>query len=223
MITLPLFHSEFHAVPKVPERLMSPENWIASSEALPEDGVQVLCFLPSKQTRRHEPQIYHLHLRDGQWIPDSSNWMDELWFPVEAVTYWCSIECVPEKDDPRWNTDLIMRTVEEFRGDIWIWNDKKQVVYQYWCEARDGQHIENSLYYGSSGDPVLHDEFVTKWMPCIQPENISMHFEEQFHPRVWQEPRQLPKWLQHVHDAGVGQKGMNHLWWRTKQLNLDLK
>lgn len=199
---------------------MSPENWIASSEALPVEGVEVFCFITTMQTRRAYPQIYSCFLRDSQWIPSGFWWSDEQYFPLEAVTHWCSHEKQPTLDDSRWRpaSDL---PADDFHHDVWVWNSEARRVYQFWCEGSGKTDINNCIYYSACGDPVLHDEFVTKWMPCIQPEDIDQHFADHFPPSTWQSVRRLPNWLQIVSDSNIAQESSGRLRTRARQYRLD--
>lgn len=218
MITLPLLPSELNAAVRLPESEMSIDRWTASSEALPVDGVEVFCFVPCKQLRKREPEIIRMRIVDGHWIPSIWEWIPELYFPLEAVDWWMAIEPCPTEDDPRWiSADVVPDLMKN--GDVWVWNDKEKQVRMFWYEGKN--NINYGLYYGSAGDPVLHDEHVTKWMPCVQPEHIEYHFMNRFPTNTWMSVRRpRPGWHEAI--AHAAREGNARLNWRIKQLKLDL-
>lgn len=179
MITLPLFPHESLAARRIANPSVT--TWIPRSGGLPEDGVVVYAYVPSIQLKRgSSPLIDKYFIQDGMWVAEWSYSNEVL--PIEAVTWWLGVEQVPTP--PHENVDWIDFCVEQphldedgYGYDVWIWNAKEKQVHQYWCEG-SSEH-EPFLYYGVNGDPVLHDEFVSHWMRCKQPEQIEWSFERQ--------------------------------------------
>lgn len=220
MITLPLFPSELLAAPKLEEHNIPIDRWLASSEALPEDGIPVYCYLSCNQRHRHYPHINELVLVDGQWVPAPGEYMMETHFPLEAVRWWMGIEPTPDYNHPGWQS-IEQLPEQNCNMDVWIWNSNRNNAGSFWVETgNDPCPVDQQLYYGSGGDPVLHDEFVVKWMPRVQSEDIAHDFADAFDAHVWNDDRKLPNWLHST--PAIARESTARLFHLSRQLKLDL-
>lgn len=178
MITLPLSLNELPVVHKLNPTETDLSSWSASSDALPVDNVVVFCYFNSIQWLQRTATIIEAYICDGQWISADDAYYG-TWFPLEDCMFWIGIEQVPKLDDSSWSSSELTPPLNVM-GDVWIVQDvaNDSKVISLWLETGSiPTRIDHCLYYGSSGDPVLHSRRIDKWMLRSQPDDIDIHFE----------------------------------------------